>query len=185
MTERTCKGAKVLNLGCGQKRVEGAINLDRIAAVNPNVVHDIDNFPWPFADNQFEEVLAHDIIEHCTDVVAAMEEIHRICQSGAVVRVTTPHLSSPNSYTDPTHRYHFGYLSFDYFTGDHDFDFYTDKRFGRRKAQIIFHPTLVNKLVWRLANRYPEAYERRWTWMFPAWFLYFELEVLKQTKPVT
>jgi len=37
----------------------------------------------------------------------------------------------------------------------------------------------VNKLVRRLANRYPAAYERRWTWIFPAWFLYFELEVVK------
>jgi hypothetical protein len=36
--------------------------------------------------------------------------------------------------------------------------------------------------VWRLANRYPAAYERRWAWIFPAWYLYFELEVDKGAK---
>ena len=33
--------------------------------------------------------------------------------------------------------------------------------------------------VWRLANRFPAAYERRGAWIFPAWFLYVELEVVK------
>lgn len=35
------------------------------------------------------------------------------------------------------------------------------------------------KLIWRIANRYPQAYERRWAWLFPAWFLSFELEVIQ------
>jgi hypothetical protein len=33
--------------------------------------------------------------------------------------------------------------------------------------------------VFQLANRWPHEYERRWAWMFPAWFLYYELEVVK------
>ena len=171
--------AMVLNLGCGQKQIEGAVNLDRVPAVRPDVVHDVDEFPWPFDENRFSEVVARDIIEHCSNVVMTMEEIHRVSKSGAVVKITTPHFSSANSFADPTHRFHFSYFSFDYFTGDHDFDFYSEKRFRRRRAQIIFHPTLVNKLIWRLANRFPQDYERRWTWLFPAWFLNFELEVVK------
>jgi hypothetical protein len=46
-------------------------------------------------------------------------------------------------------------------------------------GNIIFASTLLNRLVWRIANRWPAGYERRWAWMFPAWFLYFELEVVK------
>ena len=42
---------------------------------------------------------------------------------------------------------------------------------------IHFHPSLVNKLIWRCANRWPHVYERRWAWMFPAWFMSFRLEV--------
>jgi len=43
----------------------------------------------------------------------------------------------------------------------------------------MFAKTLFNKLVHRFANHFPQAYERRWAWIFPAWFLYFELEVVK------
>jgi len=179
MPDAKCKNDMVLNLGCGNRHLDGAINLDRIPEVNPDVVHDLDKFPWPFEENRFNEVYANDVIEHCSDVVATMEEIHRVSRDGAVVRVTTPHFSSANSFIDPTHRYHFSYFSFHYFTGEHDFDFYSDKRFRRRAAQIIFYPTFTNKLIWRIANRYPQAYEKRWTWMFPAWFLNFELEVVK------
>lgn len=170
---------RTLNLGSGRKKVSGAVNLDITDRTDPDVVHDLNRRPWPFAEGQFLEVLAHDVIEHLDDVVATMEEIHRVCADGAVVRITLPHFSSANAFTDPTHRHYFGWYSFDYFTGEHQFSFYTDRRFRRRESRIVFAPTLVNKLVWRLANRWPSAYEGRWAWMFPAWFLYFELEVVK------
>ena len=90
-----------------------------------------------------------------------------------------PHFSSPNAFSDPTHRRQFAWSSFHYFTGEHEIAFYSAARFRRRWSRIVFLPSLLNKLVTRAANRYPEAYERRWAWMFPAWFLYFELEVIK------
>ncbi len=69
--------------------------------------------------------------------------------------------------------------SFDYFTGDNEFGFYTDRRFRKSRAEIVFSPTLMNKIIWRLARRFPAEYERRWAWIFPAWFVYFELIVIK------
>jgi SAM-dependent methyltransferase len=170
---------KVLNLGCGFKRIPDALNVDLRAGTGPDIVHDLNSIPWPLPDHHFARVVLGDCLEHLKDIVATMEEIHRVCQNGAIVQITTPHFSSSNSFTDPTHLHHFGYFSFDYFTGEHDFDLYTDKRFRRRQGQIIFYPTLVNKLIWRIANRYPQAYEQRWAWLFPAWFLSFELEVVK------
>jgi hypothetical protein len=170
---------KFLNLGSGLKRVPNAVNVDLRASTNPDIVHDLDSIPWPLPDNHFEGVLLSDSLEHLKDIVATMEEIHRVCQNHAVVWITTPHFSSSNSFVDPTHLHHFSHFSFDYFTGEHGFDLYSEKRFRHRQAQIIFHPTLVNKLIWRIANRYPQAYERRWAWLFPAWFLSFELEVVK------
>ena len=170
----------VLNLGCGDRHRTDAINLDINPRVRPDVRADLDRVPWPFRDSAFREVFAHDVIEHLADVVVAMEEIHRVCADGAVVHITVPHFSSANAYSDPTHRHQFGWSSFHYFTGEHELDYARDGRFRRRTSHILFAPTLVNKLVWRLANRHPEAYERRWAWMFPAWFVYFELEVIKK-----
>jgi SAM-dependent methyltransferase len=168
-----------LNLGCGEKRLDDAVNLDLTSATSPDVVWDLHQTPWPFPDNRFDEVLAFDVIEHLSDVIAAMEEIHRVCRHGAKVRITVPHFSCSNAFTDPTHRHYFGYFSFDYFTGEHQFSFYTQRRFRSRRRNLIFAPSLVNKVVRRLASRYPAAYERRWAWSFPAWFLDFELEVVK------
>ena len=170
---------RVLNLGCGRKRVEGAVNVDAVESVAPDVLCDLNRRPWPFPADHFDEVLAYDVVEHLEDVMRTFEEVHRVARDGAVVRVTVPHFSSGNAYVDPTHRHFFGYQTLDYLTDAGEFSFYTRARFRIRHRQIIFWPTLVNKVVWRLANRYPVWYELRWAWVFPALFLTFELEVVK------
>ncbi|MGH7917571.1 MAG: class I SAM-dependent methyltransferase [Candidatus Binataceae bacterium] len=168
-----------LNLGCGRRLIEGATNLDMCPDVNPDLVHDLNQRPWPLPDGEFEEVLAYDVIEHCGDLVGVMEEVHRVCRDAAIVRITVPHFSCSNTFADPTHRHAFTSRSFEYFTDEAEFDFYTRCRFRRRATNIVFAPTLLNKLVWRIANRWPREYERRWAWVFPAWFIYCELEVVK------
>jgi hypothetical protein len=170
---------RLLNLGCGKKYVPGALNVDITSSTNPDVVHNLDQCPWPFPDSHFREVQAFDVLEHLTDLIAVMEEIHRVCEDGALVRITTPHFSCANSYTDLTHRHHFGFFSLDHFTGDSYNDFYTNSRFRVRSRKMMFQPSLINKLVWRLAERNPQKYEQSWAWAFPAWYLYFELSVLK------
>jgi len=169
----------VLHLGSGVKYDPVAVNVDVIATTNPDIVHNLDVRPWPLPDDHFTEVRAYDVIEHLDDVVAAMEEIHRVCRHGAVVKITVPHYSCCNAFTDITHRHYFSVRSFDYFTGNNEFGFYTERRFRKARAEILFFQSLVNKVIWRLASRFPSQYERRWAWMFPAWFLYFELVVIK------
>ena len=169
----------VLNLGSGRKYMPGAINLDITEKTNPDIVHDLNHRPWPFADNQFRAVYASDLIEHLDNTVATMEEIYRICAPGAIVYINVPHFSSAGAFTDPTHRRYFSVFTFDYFTENHELNFYSQCRFKTRTLKLIFHPTKVNKIIWRLANRHLAAYERRWAWIFPAYLIYLELEVSK------
>jgi SAM-dependent methyltransferase len=170
---------RCLNLGCGLKKLPDAINIDITAKTAPDLVHDLDAFPWPLPSDHFTEVVMHDVLEHLDDLVRVMEELHRVCCDGAVIRITVPHFSSANAFTDPTHKHYFGWFTFDYFTGEHEHSYYTEARFTMQDRAIVFYPTLVNKVVGRMANRLPEAYERRWAWIFPAWFLHFELTALK------
>ena len=170
---------QVLNLGCGRDHLPEAINLDVTADTNPDVVHDLNQLPWPFQNNHFREVLAYDVIEHLENFIDTMNEIHRVCSDQAVVRITAPHFSCANAFADPTHRRLFSYFSMDYVTGENEIQFYTRARFKKLSARMMFYPSLINKIVWRLANRFPARYERRWAWIFPAWYLYFELEVVK------
>lgn len=169
----------VLQLGSGNKYCVDAVNVDLIASTNPDIVHNLENFPWPLPSNQFKEVRAFDVVEHLNDIVKTLEEIHRVCVNGAVVKITVPHFSCVNAFTDPTHKHYFSSASFNYFTGDNEFGFYTKCRFIKKSANIIFQQTLTNKIICRLANYYPSIYEGRYAWIFPAWFLYFELIVEK------
>jgi SAM-dependent methyltransferase len=176
---RVADPSGVLNLGSGRQRIEGAVNVDISERVGADIVHDLAVTPWPLPSDTFREVHAQDVIEHLDDTLRAMEEIHRVCRSGARVHIAVPHFSSANAFTDPTHRKHFSRFSFDYFDPAHALGFYSHAHFKVVRAQIVFYPTPLNKLVTRLANRRPLAYERRWAWMFPAWFLSFELEAVK------
>ena len=161
-----------LNLGCGQKQLATHVNVDRVAAVKPDVVHDLNVYPYPFPAGQFEEICAY-------DVVAFMTELRRLARPDARVLITTPHFSCANAFTDPTHQRQLSYFSFDYFTAGHQWNFYGGDGFVIQKRNLIFSPSLVNRVVGRLANRFPAAYEHRWTWIFPAWFLFFEFSVRK------
>jgi SAM-dependent methyltransferase len=168
-----------LNLGCGPKRLAGHLNVDRVAAVRPDLVHDLDAHPYPLPDSAFSEVCAYDVIEHLADPVAFMREVWRLARPGAVLRITTPHYSCANAYTDPTHKLQLGLFSFDYFTAGHPWNYYGSEGFQIRHRHLVFTPSLPNRLVGRLANRWPARYEARWAWMFPAWFMYFELIAVK------
>ena len=146
----------VLHLGCGRKLMSGAVNVDISADVGADVVHDLARKPWPLPSDGFREVHAYDVIEHLTDTVGTMEEIHRVCKPGARVFITLPHFSSGNAYTDPTHLHQFSYFSFDYFDAAHDLAFYSRARFTRRSVQIVFLSSLMNRgssTAWRTGGR--------------------------------
>jgi SAM-dependent methyltransferase len=175
---------KVLQLGSGEQKItfqpgDELVRVDIREGTKPDVLWDLERFPYPFEDSAFDAIDLTDVIEHLTDIVRVLEEVHRIGKAGCRVHIATPHFSCANSFTDPTHKHHLGVFSFDYFTRENKWDFYTPARFAKRRCELIFYPGLLNSVVRRIARRWPELYERRLTWIFPAWFLSVELEVVK------
>ena len=51
-----------LNLGCGQHHREGYINVDKYGS--PDILHDLETFPWPWRDNSVKEILLYHVLEH-------------------------------------------------------------------------------------------------------------------------
>ena len=47
-----------LNLGSGSKILKGYVNVDKFQYYNPDVVHDLEKFPYPFKDNS-DEILEY------------------------------------------------------------------------------------------------------------------------------
>lgn len=168
-----------LDLGAGAViRVPGAIRADISRAVRPDVVADVSK-GLPFRTGSLAKVYCFDLVEHVVDLSALMTEIHRVSTPGARVLITTPHFSCANSYTDPTHRHHLGLRSFDFFAAGHQLHYYSAARFRVVRRVLRFHGGIVDAIVRRIAARWPDWYEHRLSWIFPAWYLEFELEAVK------
>ncbi len=169
-----------LNLGSGRRYDPAALNVDVTPDTSPDLVFDLNRRPWPLPDDRFEEVEMRDVLEHLDDTIGTLEEIHRVCRPGARVHIIVPHFSSNGAFADPTHKRFFALATFDYVTADHPNNFYTRVRFARESSLLVFRPTLLNKLIGRLANRLPVGYETTWAWIFPAWFISVILRVEKE-----
>ncbi len=172
-------GKPELDLGAGTIiRAPGAIRADLSREVRPDVVVDAAR-GIPFRTSSLSRVWCFDLIEHLEGIPGFMREIHRMLEPGGRLFMSTPHFSCANSYTDPTHKQHFGLRSFDYFTAEHELRYYSTARFRVLRRTLRFHGGLIDALIRRIAARWPTFYEHRLTWIFPAWYLEFELEAVK------
>jgi len=81
-----------LNLGCGEKKLEGYINVDMCGT--PDVQVDLSVFPWPFEDNSADEISSAHFLEHVQDYERTILEMHRILKPNGVLHFKVPHFRS-------------------------------------------------------------------------------------------
>jgi SAM-dependent methyltransferase len=89
-----------LNLGCGAFKKAGFLNVDGNPAVEPDVLVDLDSFPYPFADGQFEVVEADHVLEHLQDPFAVVAELSRILADDGTLRIRVPHFTRGFTHAD-------------------------------------------------------------------------------------
>lgn len=122
---------RILNIGCGNRLIAGAVHHDRVKhRPEIDVVHDLNELPWPFEDSSFEQIVALAVLEHLDiDLVASLNECHRILVPGGTLVLKLPLVTGANAYDDPTHRWFFTLRSLDQFCPEtqrgQDYDFYT------------------------------------------------------------
>lgn len=167
---------KKLNLGCSNvyKEESGVewINLDICKGsdiygkeVKVDVVHDLNNYPWPFEDNSIDYVHAWAIIEHLDHPIKAMAEIKRILKSNGTTKVRVPHFSAWNNYGDPTHKWQYSIKMCE------------NPLFNQGmkviKKKIIFSDNKILRLFNFIPNIWPTAYDRFFAFIFPSNELYW------------
>jgi glycosyltransferase involved in cell wall biosynthesis len=105
--EVTSPSPRRLNLGCGGQHLAGWLNIDKFAAAKPDCVVDLEQLPWPFADDSADEVLLHHVLEHLGQdsdtFLGILRELYRVCAPGARVRIVVPHPRHQDYLQDPTH----------------------------------------------------------------------------------
>ena len=166
---------KILDLGCGPKsKKKGSIGLDKRPAPHVDVVHDLNVYPYPFPDNEFDYIEMSHIIEHIDRPLHLMSEVHRISKDGATVRIITPHYSSQLSYGDLEHFHHFGYITF--------LTLQNTGLFKIKKHKLHFTDLykVLGISVW--ANLFPRRWEKYCSFIFPALYVEVFLEVIKKDK---
>jgi predicted SAM-dependent methyltransferase len=107
-----------INLGCGSDYREGFVNVDKQGKCD--VVWDLEKTPLPFEDNSVEYVLAKHILEHITNLLPLLNDLHRICKNGAIIHIEVPLYDNPNFWDNPTHVRPFTEWTFDFICNKED-----------------------------------------------------------------
>lgn len=115
-----------LNLGSGNFKKDGFINVDYLWSSKPDLIYDLNIFPYPFRENEFSQIDADHVLEHLEDPFRVMNEIHRLGIDGARVNIRVPHFS--RGFTHADHKRGF----------DVTFPFYFDSNFQGGYQGVTF-----------------------------------------------
>lgn len=94
---------KKLNLGCGEHKKEGYVNVDWSPLNNPDVVQDLNAMPYAFENDSFDVIEAFHVLEHLDKPFAVMSELHRILKPGGTLHVKVPHFSRGFTHAEHAH----------------------------------------------------------------------------------
>lgn len=160
----------------------GSIGVDINLSVGADVVHNLNQFPYPFEQDEFDEVHIRETLCLLDNPIHVMEEVYRICKNQGKVVVAQPYFRSVWNYVDPVIK-NFGTA--------HSFAFYDPddvirKRYKHSEAKfktqkIIFEennlkPKPIRRLIIWLANRFPRKYELYLSHFFPLDLITFYLK---------
>ena len=124
---------RALEIGCGnfpKLKGQGVEYLDK-EEVNckPLTVWDLEKTPLPYGDNVFDKIVASHVLEHVTNFMPLMKELHRILKKNGILEVWVPFVRDyDHAFGDPTHVRYFDVKTFKYFDPIH------------KQSNIVYEP---------------------------------------------
>lgn len=104
-----------LNLACGQIKMDGFLGIDKVKTKATDKIMDLEKYPWKFEDESVDEIHCSHYVEHVTDLIKFMDEIHRVLKKGCRATIIAPYYSSMRAWQDPTHKRAISEATFLYF----------------------------------------------------------------------
>lgn len=146
-----------LNLACGKHKIPGWLNIDISEQVQPDMVMDLLATPWvisprdngddpQFDDCEVEEIFCSHFVEHIGDeLIAFMDEAHRVLKPGRLFRIRCPYYTSIRAVQDPTHKRFISEAMFQYFSAE-----------GRKRLGMDHYPIKADFDVQEMRFHFPE-----------------------------
>lgn len=180
-----------INLGSGRDWREDWLNLDIEPHWNPDGLLDVArplDLPVevesarfgriPLCEGMYERIMANDVMEHVSNLPAAMTNCLRLLKVGAELLLKVPYDLSYGAWQDPTHVRAFNERSFLYYTDWFWYLGWTDFRFdahisfnlselgkqlaagGMKTDEVLRTPRAVDEMLVRLRKRATTPAER-------------------------
>ena len=133
-----------INLGCGENKRRGFVNVDRSKEVKPDICEDVTVIPWKWgSESSIDLIFADNLFEHIREesLLKVMKECHRVLKPGGLLQIIVP-ISAPDNFmamfSDSTHVNHnFTSETYDYFDHRH----IRWKKYGRAYGNPKFERT--------------------------------------------
>lgn len=160
---------RILDLGCGNTKADGAVGFDIVALTDVDVVGNV-NKPLPFHDSTFDRVICRSVLEHVDDVIAVMGEIHRVLAENGQLFIHVPFFRRNTAYKDPQHKHFFTHGSMNYFLEGYRYSYYSNFKFRLLSKKIIFprRHYIFPFAMYLFANQFPDFYENYVSALVPA-----------------
>jgi len=94
-----------LDIGCGENVQKHYVGMDIRPCKGVDIVHDVQEFPWPIPDNIVIQALCSHLWEHIEPKhrIKFMDEIWRVMKPDGQLLLSVPYYSSFGACQDPTH----------------------------------------------------------------------------------
>jgi ubiquinone/menaquinone biosynthesis C-methylase UbiE len=176
---------KIIDIGCGNRKLPGAVTVDGNPNVNPDILCDLDIYPYPIQSDKYDKVNCAHVIEHLQKPWLMMQELWRITKDGGIVLIEAPYVSGNNVCLVE----HFKGLdcnSFNTFLCE-SWERNVSPKFYNGNARFYLHKIelykdtyhWIDKIILKLINKYPHYYENRFKWIYPVNIIRYTLEVVK------
>jgi SAM-dependent methyltransferase len=183
---------KVLDIGCGRNKINGAIGIDKIKHPNVDYQVDVTKDKFPFKKDYFDEAHANHLLEHMEsqkELFHLLREVYRVLKNKGIFHVRVPYWRGYYAWSSIGHRrvlppFIFYQLDPKLHPESSDNYYYLDVRFKVIKIKFnYFIPngrwSFLNTLINPIINLNLLLYEKFLSLLLPADEMIVELMCIK------
>jgi SAM-dependent methyltransferase len=112
-----------LDIACGANKNTGFVGIDVRALPGVDIVHDLNEYPWPLPDACVKMAVCSHYVEHINPsnfgFVRFMDECWRVLQVDGQLAIVAPYAGSFGFWQDPTHINGCNEATWAYFAPEH------------------------------------------------------------------